>query len=208
MPDDLLQRGTKAALVPVPGECIEFAEPGDEFLFRDTRGKKRRLKVVEKDAKGLVLESYKGAYVATGTKLQLIRQSTREKLKYRVGELPAIEQPLLLRVGDTLVLHRSNTPGAPAKEDAEGQITSPAHIACQQPEVFQFVAPGDPISLNDGKIAGIVRSIDRDEIQVEITKAKPTGSNLRANRGINFPGSDIRLPGLTELDRTNLAFAA
>ena len=208
MPDGLLQRGTKAAVVPVPVECIEIAEPGDAFLFKDTRGKKRRLKVVEKDTKGLVLESYKGAYIATGTKLRLIRQNTGEKLKYRVGELPAIEQPLLLRVGDTLVLHRSNAPGAPAKEGADGQITSPAHIACQQPEVFQFVASGDPISLNDGKIAGIVRVVDRDELQVEITKAKPTGSNLRANRGINFPGSDIRLPGLTDLDRTNLAFAA
>ena len=208
MPDDLLQRGTKAAVVPVPAECIEIAEPGDTFLFKDTRGKKRRLKVVEKDAKGLVLESYKGAYIATGTKLRLIRQNTGEKLKYRVGELPAIEQPLLLRVDDTLVLHRSNAPGAPAKEGDDGQITSPAHIACQQPEVFQFVVPGDPISLNDGKITGIVTAVDRNEMQVEITKAKPTGSNLRANRGINFPGSDIRLPGLTELDRTNLAFAA
>ena len=208
MPDDLLQRGTKAAVVPVPAECIEIAEPGDEFLFKDTRGKKRRLKVVEKDAKGLVLESYKGAYIATGTKLRLIRQNTSEKLKYRVGELPAIEQPLLLRVDDTLVLHRSNAPGAPAKEGADGQITRPAHIACQQPEVFQFVVAGDPISLNDGKITGIVTAVDRNEMRVEITKAKPTGSNLRANRGINFPGSDIRLPGLTDLDRTNLAFAA
>ena len=208
MPDDLLQRGTKAAVVPVPAECIEFAEPGDEFLFRDTRGKKRRLAVIEKDAKGLVLESYKGAYIATGTKLRLFRRNTQEKLKYRVGELPAIEQPLLLRVGDTLVLHRSSALGAPAIEDPDGQIISPAHIACQQPEVFQFVAPGDPISLNDGKIDGIVRAIDDDEMRVEITKAKPTGSNLRANRGINFPGSDIRLPGLTEPDRTNLAFAA
>lgn len=208
MPDDLLQRGTKAAVVPVPAECIEIAEPGDEFLFKDTRGKKRQLQVIEKDTKGLVLESYKGAYIATGTKLRLVRKNTAEKLKYRVGELPAIEQPLLLRVGDTLVLHRSNVPGAPAKEGADGQIIRPAHIACQHPEVFQFVLSGDPVSLNDGKITGIVTAVDNDEMQVEITKAKPTGSNLRANRGINFPGSDIRLPGLTDLDRTNLAFAA
>ncbi len=208
MPDDLLQRGTKAALVPVPVECIEIAEPGDEFVFKDTRGKKRCLKVVEKDAKGLVLESFKGAYIASGTKLRLIRQRTGETLKFRVGALPAIEQPLLLRVGDKLVLHRSNIPGAPAKEDADGQITQSAHIACQQPAVFQFVEPGDPVSLNDGKIAGVVRAVDSDEMHVEITKAKPTGSNLRANRGINFPGSDIRLPGLTDQDKVNLAFAA
>ena len=206
MPDDVLQRGTKAAVIPVPHECIECAEEGTEFRFKDTRGKKRRLIVVEKDAKGLVLETWKGAYIATGTKLRLVRHDAGEKLVYRVGELPAIEQPILLRVGDTLILHRDNIPGAPAKEDAEGHRITAAHIACQQPEVFEFVTVGDPISLNDGKIAGIVRSVAEDQLEVEITKAKPIGSRLRGNRGINFPGSDIRLPGLTAFDRDNLEF--
>ncbi|MDH3576974.1 MAG: pyruvate kinase [Gammaproteobacteria bacterium] len=206
MPDDVLQRGTKAAVIPVPRECIESAEEGNEFRFRDTRGKKRRLIVVDKDAKGLVLETWKGVYIATGTKLRLVQHDVGEKLTYRVGELPAIEQPILLRVGDTLILHKDNIPGAPAKEDAEGNIVTPAHVACQQPEVFEFVSAGDPISLNDGKISGIVRSVTDDQLEVEITKAKPTGSRLRGNRGINFPGSDIRLPGLTAFDRENLRF--
>ncbi len=208
MPDDILQRGTKAALIPVPRECVDYAEVGDDIHFKDTRGKKRRLKVVSKDAKGLVLEIYKGAYIATGTKLRLIRQNAGEKLVYRVGELPAIERPILLRVGDTLILHRSSVPGTPAKEDGEGNITRPAHVACQQPEVFGFVSAGDPISLNDGKISGIVRSVNDDELEVEITKAKPTGSNLRSHRGINFPGSDIQLPGLSAVDRKNLEFVS
>jgi len=206
MPDDVVQRGTKAAVIPVPRECIERAEEGNEFRFKDTRGKKRCLIVVDKDAKGLVLEIWKGAYIATGTKLRLVRHDAGEKLVYRVGELPAIEQPILLRVGDTLILHRDNIPGAPAKEDADGNIVAPAHIACQQPEVFDFVATGHPISLNDGKIAGTVRSVTDDQLEVEITKAKPIGSRLRGNRGINFPGSDIRLPGLTAFDRNNLKF--
>ena len=207
MPDKLLQRGTKAAVIPVPEECIEAAKPGDEFAFRDTRRKKRRLRVVEKDTKGLVLEAYKGAYIATGTKLRLIRRNSKETLEFRVGELPAIEQPLVLRTGDTLILHRSAEPGAPVERDDDGQITRPARIACQQPEVFRFVRAGDPVSLNDGKISGTVTSADDDEIVINITKAKPTGSNLRSNRGVNFPGSDIRLPGLTETDRNHLAFA-
>ena len=208
MPDDVLQRGTKAAVIPVPRECIEFATPGDELQFRDTRGKKRRLAIAEKDDKGLILESYQGAYVATGAKLKLLRQDSGEKLTYRVGELPPVEQPLLLREGDVLILHRSDAPGEPAKEGADGNVTSPAHIGCQQPEVFEFVAEGDPISLNDGKISGTVRSVSDDQLEVEITRAKPTGSNLRGNRGINFPGSDIRLPGLTAADRLNLPFIA
>ena len=206
MPDDVPQRGTKAAVIPVPRECVDCAEPGDEIRFKDTRGKKRRLTIVSKDEKGLLLDTYKGAYIATGSKFRLLRQNTGETLVYRIGELAPVEQPILLREGDTLILHRSNVPGAPAKEDADGDITAAAHIACQQPEVFEFVASGDPISLNDGKISGVVRSASNDELEIEITKAKPTGSNLRGNRGINFPGSDIRLPGLTAADKRDLRF--
>lgn len=208
IPDDVLQRGTKMAVVPVDREFIEYAQEGDEVRFKDTRGKKRRLRVAVKDDKGVVLESFKGAYVATGSKLTLIRAETGEKLDYRVGELPIVEQPLLLHVGDTLIVHRDNAPGEPAKEDAEGVILEPAHIACQQPEVFEFLSAGETVSLNDGKISGIIREASEDQIEVEITKAKPTGSRLRAQRGINFPQSDIRLPGLTAIDKTNLAFIA
>lgn len=206
MPDDILRRGTKAAVIPVPRECVEYAEPGDEIRFKDTRGKKRRLTVVSKDEKGLLLDTFKGAYIATGSKLRLVRQNSGETLVYRIGELAPVEQPILLREGDTLILHRSNVPGAPAKEDADGDICAAAHIACQQPEVFEFVTSGDPVSLNDGKISGVVRSTSDDELEIEITKAKPTGSNLRGNRGINFPGSDIRLPGLTAADEKDLRF--
>ena len=206
MPEDILQRGTKAAVVPVPRECVEYAEVGDQIRFRDTRGKKRCLNVVQKDEKGLVLESFKGAYIATGTKLRLVRQDAGEKLSYCAGELPAIEQPLLLHVDDTLILHTGSMPGSPAREDAEGNIVKPAHIACQQPEVFEFVSVDDRVSLNDGKISGVVKSISDEEMEIRITKAKPTGSNLRGDKGINFPDSDIRMPGLTATDKANLDF--
>jgi pyruvate kinase len=208
IPDDVLQRGTKVAVVPVPHDFIEYAQEGDEVRFKDTRGKKRRMRVAVKDDKGIVLESFKGAYIATDSKLTLIRQETGEKLAYRVGELPAVEQPLLLHVGDTLIVHRDNTPGEPAMEDADGVILDPAHIACQQPEVFEFLSAGETISLNDGKVSGVIREASEEQLDVEITKAKPTGSRLRGQRGINFPQSDIRLPGLTSVDKANLVFIA
>ncbi len=206
MPADMLRRGTKAAVVPVPRECVELAEPGDVIRFRDTRGKKRRLTVAGKDAKGLLLDSYKGAYIASGSKLRLKRKKVGETAVFRVGELPPIEQPILLRQGDTLLLHRNDVPGAPAETGTDGSVVKPAHIGCQQPEVFAFVSVGDPVSLNDGKIAGLVRSKNDDVLAIEITNAKPNGSRLRGNRGINFPGSAIRLPGLTFTDKTNLRF--
>ncbi len=208
IPDDTLQRGTKVAVVPVPRECIDYANVGDVIRFRDTRGKKRKLEVVEKDDKGIVLESWQGSYIATGMKLYLKRDGIGEKLAYRVGELPTVEQPLLLRVGDTLLIHAENIPGEPALEDGDGNVIEPAHIACQQPEVCEFLSPGEEVSLNDGKILGVIRNVDAAGIEVEITKAKPAGSRLRGHRGINFPGSDIRVPGLTSSDTANLEFIA
>ena len=207
VPDDIVWSGTKAAVIPVPRECIELAHEGDEIRCKDTRGKKRKLIVIQKDEKGLVLEIHKGAYIATGTKLRLYREEEGEKLSYRVGELPMIEQPILLRPGDTLILNRDNVPGAPALEEGDGIVVEAAHISCRQPEVFEFVTAGDRISLNDGKISGLVTVVDADQLEIEITKAKPTGSRLRGDRGINFPDSDIRLPGITAVDKANLKFA-
>ena len=206
IPDDVTWTGTKSAVVPVARECIDYADIDDVIAFRDTRGRKRKMKVVEKDDKGVVVELYKGAYIETGTRISLRRSKIGERLDYYVGELPAIEQPLLLKPGDRLMLCREPVPGAPAVEGDSGQVVSPARVSCRQPEVFEFVSEGDRISMNDGKISGVVCARDSESLEVEIQKAKPTGSRLRADRGINFPDSDIRLPGLTVLDKKVLEF--
>ena len=208
IPDDIVWTGTKVAVIPVPRDCVEYAHEGDEIRLKDTRGKKRKLRVIKKDDKGLVVETFKGAYIAAGSKLRLVRGHEGEQIDYRVGDLPSIEQPLLLRPGDTLYLTGDDMAGGPAVEDADGGIVEPAHISCRQPEVFEFVAVGDRVSLNDGKIAGFVQSVSAERLEIEISKAKPTGSRLRGDRGINFPDTDIRMPGLTAADKANLEFVA
>lgn len=198
----------KSVVIPVSQECLDYAEVGDVVRFRDARGKKRKMEVVRKNEKGLRLLCYKSSYMGSETRLTVQRNASGETAEFRVGKLPPIEEPLLLNEGDTLLLHRDSIPGEPAVFDSEGTIVEPAHIACRQPEVFRFISAGDPISLNDGKIQGIVRSSTDEELRVEITHAKPAGSRLRADKGINFPKSDIELLGLTETDRANLEFVA
>jgi pyruvate kinase len=194
----------KGPAIPVPRQCIEDAEVGDLIQFRDARGKKRTFEVDRKTEKGLRLVCPKTAYVATGTKLRLHRQEPDETTVYCVGKLPPIEEPIVLSEGDTLILHRDSTPGKPAVFNADDDVIEPAHIACRQPEVFRFISAGDPIYLNDGKINGVVKSVSDEELLIEITHAKATGSRLRADKGINFPKSDIALLGLTETDKANL----
>jgi len=208
IPDDTTWKGSKAAVIPVPRQCIDYAEVGDEIRMTDTRGKKRTFTVVGKDDKGIVLEIYKGVYVATGAKLRLVRRIAGEKLRYRVGELPAVERPILLQPGDTLVLDKEAVPGEPALVDADGNVTEPAHISCNQPEVFGCVSVGHRVAINDGKITGVISALSDSRMEITVDRAKPTGSRLRADRSINFPDSDVRLPSLASTDATNLRFVA
>jgi pyruvate kinase len=208
VPEDTQWISKKRVVIPVPRECIDYAEVGDTIHFTDARGKKRKFDVIRKSEKGLRLVSYKTAYIATGTKLRVRRKEVHEKVLFRVGKLPPVVEPLILHEGDTLILHRDSTPGEPAAIDADDAIVKPAHIACRQPEVFSFITAGDPISLNDGKIEGIVKSVSDRKLRIEITHAKATGSRLRGDKGINFPKSDIELVGLTKTDKANLEFVA
>jgi pyruvate kinase len=203
---DVLWRGKTSQVLPVPRQFIESARQDDIVRLKDARGKKRKLRVIERDANSIVLEICKGTYVVSGTKLRLICKESVGAISCNVGELPSIEQAIYLRTGDTLILHQENIPGGPAILDADGNVAETAHISCQQTEIFSYVSDGDPIWLNDGKIAGLVRSASDDKIEIEITRAKTTGSRLRSNCGINLPQSTIRLPALTEADKANLAF--
>ena len=196
----------KSAVVPVPQECIDDAEVGDIFRFRDTRDRRRKLVVIGKDERGLDLNCYKTAYIGTGTKLKPARRDQGKKVVFEVGKLPPIEEPILLKEGDILVLHRDSAPGERMVVDGEGSVTKPAHISCRHPEVFRFITAGDPIHLNDGKIEGIVDFVSDDELRARITHAKESGSRLRGDKGINFPKSDIQLRALTETDKRNLKF--
>jgi len=208
IPDDTPSARRALTSIPVPRACIESAEVGDRFTFMDARGKARALFVVRKNAHRLRLECYRSVYLATGTRLELHHEATDTVSKYRVGLLPPTEEPIILGQGDTLILHRKQIPGEPAVKDADGTIVEPAHIACRQPEVFRFISVGDPVRLNDGKIEGIVRTVDGESLHIEITRAKANGSRLRGDKGINFPGSDIRFDGLTETDKIHLTFVA
>ena len=174
--------------------------------FSDSRGRRRKHEVVEKDEKGFVVELYKKEYIATGMVLQLVDHVSVESQNFRFGELPPVEQPIVLNVGDTLILTRDGAPGRPAVMDEEGRARSPARVSCRPIEVFEQVSAGESVSLNDGRIEGVVESVSDEEVVVSVTEAKPTGSRLRSNKGINFPETDFDLQGLTVKDREDLPF--
>lgn len=110
--------------------------------------------------------------------------------KIRVGTL---NPPLDLEAGEQVVLYAE---GTPSPSDGRKQI--PVAFV----ELFDSVAPGDRILLDDGRL--VVRVVETHE-QVLVAEVR-VGGRLSSNKGINLPGARLNIPGFTEKDRADLAF--
>jgi pyruvate kinase len=194
------------ATLPVAAHVISSAELGDELLLTDARGKRRRLFITHIDARHFIAEANDTAYAEPGTLLRLKRKK-HTLCEFRLDNLPAHEEPLLLMTGDTLLVTASQDPGQPAWRNALGQVQAPASIPCSLPTVLAEVRAGERIWFDDGKLGGIVRQATPEFLEVEITYAKAGGAKLRSDKGINLPDSTLSLPCLTPKDHEDLLFA-
>lgn len=190
--------------IPVPKAMLDALETGDIIRFHDTRDKVRELKVIEKERRLVWVHAYDSAYLQTGNELFIFKKN----VSFKTGEIPPMEQYLLLKKEDEIIIHKNNTEGMPAQYDNEGNITAPASISCTSEEIFSRVKPGEPILFDDGKIEGTIMENTGDELRVKITYAKESGAKLRADKGINLPESDLKLAGLTLKDKEDLQFVA
>ncbi|WP_225773539.1 pyruvate kinase [Pseudomonas sp. Marseille-Q5115] len=190
----------------VGAELPERIAVGDVIRLKDARGAKRALHVLAVDALGCWVQLRKTAYLTPGLKLKVKRASGR-RLGGRLLSVPAREQALTLHEGDTLVLTRNLAAGEPASTDDAGRILTPAHIGCTSPAVFEAAGPGAVICFDDGKIAGVVETATADALIVRIQHA-PGGVKLKADKGINLPGTSLDLAAMGEEDIAALEFAS
>jgi pyruvate kinase len=125
-----------------------------------------------------------------------------------VGDVPPTGQSLVLAPGDTLVLTRDPAPGRPAVRAPDGTVLEPAVIGLTLPEAFTDLRADQSIWFDDGRLGGVVRAVSPDRVDVTITRAAPGGTKLEADKGVNLPDTDLRLPPLTAKDLEDLPFVA
>jgi len=191
------------AVLPVAGGSPRSLRVGDVLQLTDLRGRQRELKVVERSGRSAVVTSDRSIYAATGDQLSVGRGGAHVTV-LEIGDLPGVTAPIPLQVGDTLVLTRDPLPGKPAQRDASGKILTPAHIHCTLSAAFERVRAGDRIWLDDGKIGGAATANDGARIEMTVTHVPPNGGKLRAEKGINFPDTDLGLEALTDKDLADL----
>lgn len=192
------------AVLPLPRAWLRQLRAGDVIRFVDASESSRKLKVISARGRSRWAECRNTAYVQTGMELTLDGANPLRRTRARLGNFPTSEEPIVLHVGDILVLTRKLQPGRSALFDKHGNIKRPAHISCACPEVFQQVKSGQHVWLDDGKIGAIVTAVTRDSLKLRVTQARAKGEKLRADKGINFPDTLLQLPSLSAKDLRNL----
>ena len=190
--------------VPIDKSDYQYLSGTETLFFRDARNKKRRFPLILKEETGFIAYCEQTTVIETG--MPMYTDKAREGHPIKVGELPAQEVPLLLKVGDQLRITRAANIGQRAKLDEGGKVIEPAQISCTAPAIFAEVHPRERILFDDGKIEGRIKTVHPDYLLVEIVHAADGEAKLRADKGINLPDSQLTISGLTEKDKKDLEF--
>jgi pyruvate kinase len=139
------------------------------------------------DAHATSVRLVREAAVAIGRELAVMADLPGPKI--RLGDLSV--EPLVLVPGERFVLRSGGQPGDPT-----GASTT-------YPALAGDVRPGDRVLLADGAAELRVDRTDGSDVMTEVVRGGP----LRARAGVNVPSERLRLPAITDRDRSALAAA-
>jgi pyruvate kinase len=176
---------------------------GDLLELTDARGQGHRLTVREAHAASWVAEIEDTAYVEEATAVTALRDGASIGAGV-IAQVPEVVPPILLAVGDLLILTRFDAPGHGAEPAADGTISAPAQVHCTLAAAFESARPGQSVWFDDGKIGGVVAANDGERITVRISQTGPKGAKLRAEKGINFPDTHLAMSALTAKDLADM----
>lgn len=119
--------------------------------------------------------------------------------KARTGEVILPEPKYRLVEGESLLLTGSQ---------AADTQRFPLQVGCTLPEVLDQLRMGAEVWIDEGKLGTRVEAILPEGLLLRVTNARSKGERLRSDKGLNFPGTQLRLSPLTEKDKRDLDFVA
>ena len=186
----------------VQGKWLASLTVGSKIRFTDLRGKNRTLIVTGEVDDSRWAESQTTAYVGPETLLRTERESKSLPAESRIADVKPVEASILLRVGDMLLLTSdSGTESAVLAGERMPKISGLSR------EALSTLKPGQSIWFDDGKIGGVIKAKTKTQVRVRITYAKPRGSKLRSDRGINLPDTRLSTVALGQKDIEALSVA-
>jgi len=98
--------------------------------------------------------------------------------------------------GDSLLL-RGATPDPRLSEH-------PFQVQCLPVEIFPQLVAGTVLSIDEERIRARVESVGKEGVLARVVKTPQGGAKLRPDKGLNFPGTALGIPALTDKDREDL----
>ena len=132
------------------------------------------------------IENFKKARKEVGLPVAMLLDTKGPEI--RIGKFATGEA--ILKEGDTFTL---------LNEDVDGDNTK---VSVSYKNLYNEVTPGTRILINDGLIEVIVQKIDGKDVVCKVQN----GGRLTNKKSINIPNSKIKLPSMTEKDKSDILF--
>jgi pyruvate kinase len=119
--------------------------------------------------------------------------------KVRIDRMMTTQRRARVKQGDFIFLTAHERMSLP-----EG---IPIAISCTVPEFLEQIEAGEPVIIDDGHIETAVLERRDGGVVLRVTKVyKELGVRIAPEKGINFPGSDYKIPLLSKRDERILDF--
>lgn len=132
------------------------------------------------------IDSIRKAAAETGKSIAILLDTKGPEI--RTGDLE--KDSVELKDGETLILTTDTILG------------NEKRVSITYPGLVNDVKPGDVILIDDGLIGLDVEEIQEQNIVCRIRN----GGTLKSKKGVNVPGVEIKLPGITEKDAKDIKF--
>lgn len=204
---DLLQKNSKRVLGPkseerytrimvtMPSEASEDVEFVERLLEEGMQI--ARINCGHDDAKTWkkMVKTIRKAEEKTDKKCRIYFDIAGPKI--RVDSLYTTDPKARLKVGDTFFIT--------AEEALQSFYDQAFVLGCKNKDILENLVEKDTVALDDGIIEGHVVEVKPEGAIIKVDKAsKAKGVRVKAQKGINFPNTTVKIPLITQKDKQDL----
>lgn len=186
-------------ILPLPPGIEFLLRPGATLKLVDTRGRRRRIEVVQDEHGHLWGEVQRTVYIGSDSVLVLHTEVTARPVRFCCPEIPPAPFALSIAAGDLVALCQG---GLTTCQDA----SVVGAIGCAAPGAVAALQLGHRVLIDDGRIAARVTRITHEAAILTIERTAKPRMRLSGDRGMNFPDTTLDLPCLSSRDLPALAF--